>query len=102
MESNQGGRQMGVPPKVTRAEHLPQELRQMASDMKAAAQARRAQTISFILDGWTRGYGMHTICLCNRQLPDSLWLSCCGASWNNRVESLVILGIPIVRRWAAY
>src|SRR5664279_1330002 len=70
MESNQCGRQMGVPLKVTRAEHLPQELRQMASEMKDAAQARRVQTVSFIMDGWTRGEAAEFACVDRQTVRD--------------------------------
>ena len=89
MESNQGGRQMGAPLKVMRAEHTPQELRQMASEMKEAAQARRVQTISFILDGWTRGEAAEFACVDRQTVRD--WVERYNAEG---VDGLATLSSP--------
>ena len=61
---------MGAPLKVTRTEHTSQELRQMASKMKDAAQARRMQTIAFIMEGWTRRAAAAFACVDRQTVRD--------------------------------
>ncbi len=61
---------MGAPLKVTRTEHTLQDLRQMASEMKDAAQARRVQTIAFVMDEWPRGEAAAFACVDRQTVRD--------------------------------
>src|SRR5664279_1965927 len=61
---------MGSAVRVTRDNHTAQELRRMASEMKDAAQARRMQAISFVMDGWSRGEAAEFACVDRQTLRD--------------------------------
>ena len=45
---------MGAPVKLTREEHTPTDLWQLAGALNDAGHARRVQAISFVLSGWPR------------------------------------------------
>lgn len=80
---------MGAPLALTRVEHTPQELRRLASEMKDAAQARRVQTISFIIDGWTRGEAAEFACVDRQTVRD--WVERYNA---DGVDGLATLSSP--------
>ena len=61
---------MGSAVRVTRDNHTALELRRIASEMKDAAQARRMQAISFVMDGWSRGEAAEFACVDRQTLRD--------------------------------
>jgi transposase len=61
---------VGSAVKVTRVSHSGQELRRMALGMKDAAQARRVQAVSLVVDGWSRGKAAEFVCVDRQTLRD--------------------------------
>jgi transposase len=61
---------MGSALTVTREENTAQDLRRIASATKDPGQARRAQAISFVLDGWSRAKAAAFGCVDRQTLRD--------------------------------